>query len=144
MLGPQSDSAAQPACASCSPSRTARECAARNCAGAFTDDITVRYAEAEVGSIHLLRVVGKGAKERFIPLVPSVLEALGDYIQARGFPRDPLACPVGTPLIPALPDKRDIGRVRREAAESGADVEAALAALARQAKHSTLINSTRR
>jgi site-specific recombinase XerD len=38
--------------------------------GAFTDDISVRYAGAELGSIHLLRVVGKGAKERFIPLVP--------------------------------------------------------------------------
>jgi site-specific recombinase XerD len=100
---------------------------------AFTGDIGVRYAGAELGSIHLLRVVGKGAKERFIPLVPAVLEALGDYLETRGFPRDPLACPVSTPLIPALPDNRDIGRVRREAAETGADVDAALATLAREA-----------
>jgi site-specific recombinase XerD len=100
--------------------------------GAFTDDVSVRYAGAELGSIYLLRVVGKGAKERFVPLVPAVLAALGDYLEARGFPRDPLACPVGTPLIPALPDKRDIGRVRREAAEHGTDAEAALTALARQ------------
>ncbi|MGF6649546.1 site-specific recombinase XerD [Paraburkholderia youngii] len=101
--------------------------------GAFTDDITVRYAGTELGSIHVLRVVGKGAKERFIPLVPAVLEALGDYLETRGFARDPLACPIGTPLIPALPDKRDIGRVRREAGQRGEDAPAALAALARQA-----------
>jgi site-specific recombinase XerD len=63
--------------------------------GTFTDDISVRYAGAERGSIHLLRVVGKVAKERFVPLVPAVPTALGDYLDARGFPRDPLACPVG-------------------------------------------------
>ncbi|EIN00009.1 phage integrase family protein [Paraburkholderia hospita] len=101
--------------------------------GAFTDDISVRYAGAELGSIALLRVVGKGAKERFIPLVPSVLDALGAYLETRGFPRDPFACPVGTPLIPALPDKVAIGRVRREAAERGTGVSDALNALARQA-----------
>jgi integrase len=61
--------------------------------GAFTDDIVQRYAGAELGTIHLLRVVGKGAKERFVPLVPAVLDALGDYLVTRGFPRDPLACP---------------------------------------------------
>ncbi|MFM0032792.1 tyrosine-type recombinase/integrase [Paraburkholderia madseniana] len=102
--------------------------------GTFTDDIGVRYAGAEIGSIHLLRVVGKGAKERFVPLVPAVLEALGDNLQARGFPRDLLTCPVGTPVIPALSDKRDVGRVRREAAGNGTDADAALAALARQAR----------
>lgn len=102
--------------------------------GAFTDDIGVRYAGAELGSIHLLRVVGKGAKERFVPLVPAVLEALGDYLEARGLPRDPLACPVATPLLPALPDKRDIGRVRRAAAAGGPDVQQALAGLAREAR----------
>jgi hypothetical protein len=48
--------------------------------------------------------------------------------------RGPLACPVSTPLIPALPDKRDIGRVRRGAAERGADAQPALDALARQAR----------
>ncbi|MGB8421333.1 phage integrase family protein, partial [Paraburkholderia sp.] len=115
--------------------------------GAFTDDISVRYAGAELGSIHLLRVVGKGAKERFVPLVPAVLAALGDYLEIRGFPRDPLACPVGTPLIPALPDKRDIGRVRSEAAERGVDTGAALAALARKARpvHPTrLYNAVKR
>ena len=99
--------------------------------GAFTDDISVRYAGAELGSIHVLRVVGKGAKARLIPLVPPVLEALGDYLAARGFPRDPLACPVGTPLIPALPDNRDIQRVRREATDNGANVEEALRSLER-------------
>ena len=101
--------------------------------GAFSDDISVRYAGAELGSIHVLRVVGKGAKERFIPLVPPVLEALGDYLAARGFPRDPHACPVGTPLIPALPDNREIQRVRREASERGTNVDAALRSLERGA-----------
>ena len=102
--------------------------------GTFTDGIGVRYAGAEIGSVHLLRVVGKGAKERFVPLVHAVLEALGDNLQARGIPRDLLTCPVGTPLIPALSNKRDVGRVRREAAGHGTDADAALAALARQAK----------
>jgi site-specific recombinase XerD len=101
--------------------------------GAFTDDISVRYAGTELGSINVLRVVGKGAKERFIPLVPAVLATLGDYLELRGFPRDPLSCPANTPLIPALPDNQDIGKVRREASEQGSDVSAALAALARQA-----------
>lgn len=115
--------------------------------GAFTDDISLRYAGVELGSIHLLRVVGKGAKERFVPLVPAVLAALGDYLEARGLPRDPFACPVGTPLIPALPDKRDIGRVRREAVERGTDAGSALAALARQPRpvHPTrLYNAVKR
>lgn len=103
-------------------------------AGALTDDISERYAGAELGRIPLLRVVGKGAKERFIPLVPPVLAALGDYLVARGLPRDPLACPAGTPLIPALPDKRDIARVRRAAAAAGTDPGAALARLAQQAR----------
>ncbi|MGF6301085.1 MULTISPECIES: hypothetical protein [Paraburkholderia] len=62
-----------------------------------------------------------------------MLEALGDYLETRDFPRDPLVCPVGTPLIPALPDNQDIGQVRREAAERGDDVHKALAAVARQA-----------
>jgi site-specific recombinase XerD len=101
--------------------------------GAFANDIIVRYAGAELGSIHLLRVVGKGAKERFVPLVPAVLTTLGDYLEARGFPRDPLACPVGTALIPALPDNKDISQVRRDAAENGTDVQKALNALARHA-----------
>jgi site-specific recombinase XerD len=63
--------------------------------GTFTDDISVRYAGAERGSIHLLRIVGKVAKERFVPLVPAAPTALADYLDARGVPRDPLACPVG-------------------------------------------------
>jgi site-specific recombinase XerC len=82
---------------------------------------------------YLLRVVGKDAKERLIPLVPAVLGALGDYLELRGFPRDPLACPVGTPLIPALPDDRDIQRVRREAPAGDPNVDEALRSLERRA-----------
>src|SRR5690349_2096089 len=48
----------------------------------------------------------------------------------------PSPAPVGTPLIPALPDKLEIGRVRREAARRGEDCDVALAALARQADSS--------
>lgn len=115
--------------------------------GGFTDDISVRYAGTEVGSIHLLRVVGKGDKERFMPLVPAVLRTLSDYLEARGFPRHPLACPVGTPLVSALPEERGIGRVRREAAESGMEVHAAVAALARRARpiyHELLYRAVKR
>lgn len=101
---------------------------------AFTDEIREVYAGADLGTIHVLRVVGKGAKERFIPLPPMVLDTLGDYLETRGFPRDPYHCPAGTPLIPALLDNQVISRVRRECAETGGNVDATLALLSRQAK----------
>ncbi|EDT40984.1 phage integrase family protein [Burkholderia ambifaria MEX-5] len=37
--------------------------------GAFTDDVQEHYAGPELGTIRLLRVVGKRAKERFVPLI---------------------------------------------------------------------------
>ncbi|WP_331458140.1 MULTISPECIES: tyrosine-type recombinase/integrase [unclassified Burkholderia] len=100
--------------------------------GAFTDDVQERYAGPELGTIRLLRVVGKHAKERFVPLVPAMLKLLGDYLESRGLPRDPLACPAATPLIPALLSNAEVGQIRRAANASESDTEAELANRARQ------------
>lgn len=78
-------------------------------AAARTSHVVEVFAGADLGAIRVLKVLGKGNKERRIPLSPRILEFLGDYLESRGLPRDPLACPKGTPLIIALPDKRDIG-----------------------------------
>ncbi|WP_232456582.1 tyrosine-type recombinase/integrase [Burkholderia ubonensis] len=100
--------------------------------GAFTDDVQERYAGPDLGTIRLLRVVGKRVKERFVPLVPAVLDLMGDYLESRGLPRDPLACPAATPLIPALLSNAEIGQIRRAAKASKTDPAPALAARARQ------------
>ncbi|ONO52744.1 integrase [Burkholderia cenocepacia] len=100
--------------------------------GAFTDDVQERYAGPELGTIRLLRVVGKRAKERFVPLVPAVLTLMGDYLESRGLPRDPLACPAATPLIPALLSNAEIGKIQRAAKASKTDPAPELAARARQ------------
>lgn len=100
--------------------------------GAFTDDVQERYAGPELGTIRLLRVVGKRAKERFVPLVPAVLTLMGDYLESRGLPRDPLACPAATPLIPALLSNAEIGKIQRAAKASKTDPAPELAARSRQ------------
>ncbi|AOJ58528.1 hypothetical protein AQ477_18020 (plasmid) [Burkholderia thailandensis] len=100
--------------------------------GAFTDDVQGRYAGPELGTIRLLRVVGKRAKERFVPLVPAMLDLMGDYLGSRGLPRDPLACPAATPLIPALLSNAEVGQILRAAKTSKADPAPELAARARQ------------
>lgn len=99
---------------------------------AFTDDVQERYAGPELGTIRLLRVVGKRAKERFVPLVPAVLDLMGDYLESRGLPRDPLACPAATPLIPALLSNAEIGQIRRAAKAGNTDPAPELAARARR------------
>ena len=105
-------------------------------ANGFTDEIRPRYAGADLGTIHVLDVVGKGSKLREIPLTPMTLETLGDYLEARGFPRDPLLCPRGTPLIPALLDKRVINEVRLKSAT----VEEAEADLSRRQREARPIH----
>ncbi|RQP98854.1 phage integrase family protein [Burkholderia stagnalis] len=100
--------------------------------GAFTDDVQERYAGPELGTIRLLRVVGKRAKERFVPLVPAVLDLMGDYLESRSLPRDPLACPAATPLIPALLSNAEIRQIRDAARASNTDPAPELAARARQ------------
>lgn len=100
--------------------------------GAFTDDVQERYAGPELGTIRLLRVVGKRAKERFVPLVPTVLTLMGDYLESRGLPRDPLACPAATPLIPALLSNAEIGQIQRAAKACNTDPAPELASRARQ------------
>lgn len=80
--------------------------------GAFTDDVQERFAGPQLGTIRLLRVVGRRAKERFVPLVAAVLDLMGDYLEARGLPRDPLACPAAAPLIQALLSSAEIGQIQ--------------------------------
>ncbi|TCG00940.1 hypothetical protein BZM26_09185 [Paraburkholderia strydomiana] len=58
-----------------------------------------------------MRAIGKGATERFVPLV---LEALRDFLDTSSF-RANARLPVGTSLIPAWPGNRDTGQVRLEA-----------------------------
>lgn len=53
--------------------------------GTSTDDVRVRYAGAEHGSTHLLRVVGKGEKGCFLPLGSGVLPMRGGYFYACSF-----------------------------------------------------------
>ncbi|MFP3637433.1 phage integrase family protein [Paraburkholderia sp. SIMBA_054] len=84
-------------------------------AGARTGDVAHRFAGAELGTITVLNVLGKGDVMRQIPLSPGLLKLLGDYLEQRGLSRDPARCPPDTPLIPALEDNRD--KARRKAAE---------------------------
>ncbi|WP_323122454.1 phage integrase family protein [Burkholderia alba] len=78
--------------------------------GAFTDDV----------------------QERFVPLGPAVLELMGDYLESRELPRDPLACPAATPLIPALLSNVEVSQIRRNAKTSGTDTAPELAERARR------------
>lgn len=93
-------------------------------AGARTGHITRTYAGPELGTITVLRVIGKGGKERFIPLSPRLLQALSAYLVYRGLPADPQACPADTPLIPALQDKRELQLKRLKPAGADAVVPA--------------------
>lgn len=86
-------------------------------AGARTGDVVQKFAGAELGTITVLNVLGKGDVLRQIPLSPGLLNVLGDYLAHRGLSRDPTRCPADTPLIPALEDNRDKAR-RKAAAEA--------------------------
>ena len=85
-------------------------------AAARTGDVTRKFAGAELGTITVLNVVGKGDVPRQIPLSPRLLQFLGDYLAWRGHDRDPAKCPPETPLIPGLEDNRD--KAARNAAEA--------------------------
>jgi site-specific recombinase XerD len=47
-------------------------------------------------------VIGKGGKSRLVPVSDRVMDALADYMEKRGFQRDPLYWPEGTPLLSTL------------------------------------------
>lgn len=79
-----------------------------------TTHVVREFAGPELGMITVLKVIGKRDTERRIPLSPMILEAIGDYLEHRGLPRDPLLCAKGTPIIAALPDNRDIQRAKAE------------------------------
>ncbi|MEI5998528.1 hypothetical protein H3V53_15310 [Paraburkholderia bengalensis] len=100
--------------------------------GAFTDDIIVHYAGAELGLIHLLRVVGKGVKRFSRSCRPSLRRsaAIWPYAALRAVPSPAR----GTTVIPAQPDKQRIGRVEREAAAKDVDVQATPVGLPRQTR----------
>ncbi|ENZ77798.1 MULTISPECIES: phage integrase family protein [Ralstonia] len=111
-------------------------------AGARTGHITRTYAGPELGTITVLQVIGKGGKERFVPLSPRLLQALSAYLVYRGLPADPQACPAGTPLIPALQDKRELQRVR--AVPAGADAVVAVGSAEKAIKLPKLYNAVKR
>jgi site-specific recombinase XerD len=46
-----------------------------------------------------LAIPGKGRAARTIPVPQPVMELVFESLQARGLPRDPGACPAGTPLL---------------------------------------------
>lgn len=48
------------------------------------------------------KVLGKGGKEREIPLAPAVLEMMSDYLEVRGLGRDPAAWAPETPILATL------------------------------------------
>jgi len=86
---------------------------------ATTDAIVHEFADDELSSRWELRVVGKGNKVRWVPLVVPVLAALEEYLASRGLPRDPQVCPPGTPLIARLIPEKD-----RQAGDTGQSITA--------------------
>lgn len=52
-----------------------------------------------IGSRWMLKVLGKGGKWRSVPMPDSLIESLGNYLESRGFDRDPATNPPDTPLI---------------------------------------------
>lgn len=57
-----------------------------------------------------LQVVGKGMRARTIPMTDLAMEALADYMEARGLERDPDTWPPETPLLATLPMGRKRAR----------------------------------
>ena len=49
-----------------------------------------------------MRLVGKGGKEREIPISEEIFEILLDYLACRGFPRNPALWPPHTPILATL------------------------------------------
>ena len=60
-----------------------------------------------------IHLVGKGGREREIPLSASVLVMMQDYLEVRGFDRNPARWPAGTPILATL------GNGQQHAAEAG-------------------------
>lgn len=52
-----------------------------------------------IGSRWMLKVLGKGGKWRSVPMPDSLIESLGNYLESRGFDRDPVTNPPDTSLI---------------------------------------------
>ncbi|MFM0213129.1 hypothetical protein PQQ96_37705 [Paraburkholderia sediminicola] len=84
-------------------------------ASACIGDISEKFAGAELGMITALNIRGRGGELRQIPLCPSLLNVLEDYLEFRGLGRNPERCPPDTPLIPALEDNRDKAMRKAEA-----------------------------
>ncbi len=79
----------------------------------FISSVGLRSAEliaARLGDLQhepegwLLQVHGKGAKNRWVAIPPVALQALREYLQARGFSYDPLLAPAQAPLLSSVQD----------------------------------------
>ena len=69
---------------------------------ARTGRIQRRAVGEEGEEIVRLRVLGKGAKPRWVPLAPPVIASLVEYLAERGLPADPAHCDPATPLLARL------------------------------------------
>jgi integrase len=65
-----------------------------------------------------LNIVGKGGVPREVPMAADLIDALGDYLEARGLARDPTDCPPSTPLLAKLAEEIDL--TAKEARRNGA------------------------
>jgi len=74
--------------------------------GARTGHIYAVPLRQQLGVRWMLKVQGKGGKWRAVPLAGHLVEALGQYLAARGLDPDPLANPADTPVLARLTSNR--------------------------------------
>lgn len=56
-------------------------------------------APGGIGVRWMLKVLGKGAVWRAVPITPATMALVSDYLLQRGLPPDPTDCPPSTPLV---------------------------------------------
>ena len=87
---------------------------------------TTQWIEAHGKGRMTLTIVGKGGVPREVPMAAELIAALGDYLEARGLPRDPTECPQQTPLLAKLADEIDLTAPEPKTADERPDPRVAL------------------
>jgi integrase/recombinase XerC len=64
------------------------------CGLRISEALGIKGADAPIGGTEMIRVVGKGGRERIVPVLPAVRRAVEDYVQLTPFPPEP-----GEPLF---------------------------------------------